>query len=550
MFRNRSLGVGLLTLAAAAFATSSYAAPGDHIWSRGVDSQGFAATDGSSNVGCAGNFFGMMSFGGPMHNSVNAVSGDIFIARYSANGMFQWSRSFTPGNNGAEVTAVEMTPSGSLYVAGRNNFNSGVDFGGGQLLGTDEMWIAKFDEFGNLLWNAQYGPGTIFSLDGDVNYLAVAGETVGDVDFGGGVIVNQGLNDAFAALLHGGGVHIWSEGFGDPDNQRTSDIAVDPDGTTYFTGGFQGTVDFGGGALTPMFARPDLFIVKYDPTGSHVWSNQYTRAYIEEPSIASISDLGRVVVTGSFDLPINLGNGAFASVGGLDVFLLGLNDAGTSLWTRSFGTPNDDEAQGVQFDGGGNVVHSGIFRGMINFGGGNHVSNGLADVYLAGTDIFGGYLWSKTFGTAMDDLVCRTNADPNGHMVVHGTATNGIDFGGGAIADAQFYYVGLQALFGPLDAPAIGEAASLDAVTIAPNPFSDAAEIRFGVARAQHVDVAVHDVQGRRVRTLAAREFPAGSTTLSWDGRDDGGRELAAGIYYWRVASEEGLRTGKVTRLK
>jgi len=49
------------------------------------------------------------------------------------------------------------------------------------------------------------------------------------------------------------------------------------------------------------------------------------------------------------------------------------------------------------------------------------------------------------------------------------------------------------------------------------------------------VDVSVYDIAGRRVRTLYAGEQPAGEHAAVWLGLDDAGREVASGVYFYRV---------------
>ncbi len=50
------------------------------------------------------------------------------------------------------------------------------------------------------------------------------------------------------------------------------------------------------------------------------------------------------------------------------------------------------------------------------------------------------------------------------------------------------------------------------------------------------VDVRVFDVAGRLVRTLADAELQtAGPKSLTWNGRDDGGRDVASGVYFFRA---------------
>ncbi|MBN1542026.1 right-handed parallel beta-helix repeat-containing protein [candidate division KSB1 bacterium] len=74
-----------------------------------------------------------------------------------------------------------------------------------------------------------------------------------------------------------------------------------------------------------------------------------------------------------------------------------------------------------------------------------------------------------------------------------------------------------------------------------PNPFNPQTVIRFDLPRQGRVVLSVIDVLGKEVRVLADQEFTAGSHSALWDGRDSGGREVAAGLYFY-VMQAEGFR--------
>ena len=71
-----------------------------------------------------------------------------------------------------------------------------------------------------------------------------------------------------------------------------------------------------------------------------------------------------------------------------------------------------------------------------------------------------------------------------------------------------------------------------------PNPLRDTTTLRFGLAHASRVTCEVLDVGGRRVRTLGTRLLDAGEQSVRWDGRDDAGRAVGAGLYFVRVRGE------------
>jgi len=65
-----------------------------------------------------------------------------------------------------------------------------------------------------------------------------------------------------------------------------------------------------------------------------------------------------------------------------------------------------------------------------------------------------------------------------------------------------------------------------------PNPFSHSTAIHFRMPAAGEADLAVFDVAGRRVRQLARATLPAGEHVTVWDGSDDDGRPVQAGVYF------------------
>jgi hypothetical protein len=81
-----------------------------------------------------------------------------------------------------------------------------------------------------------------------------------------------------------------------------------------------------------------------------------------------------------------------------------------------------------------------------------------------------------------------------------------------------------------------------------PNPFrsGQASTIEFSLAEDGPVSLVVYDLAGRRCRTLLAGRATAGPHRASWDGRDDSGRPVAAGIYLYRVNSAAGDLSRKV----
>ena len=83
-----------------------------------------------------------------------------------------------------------------------------------------------------------------------------------------------------------------------------------------------------------------------------------------------------------------------------------------------------------------------------------------------------------------------------------------------------------------------------------PNPFNPAVVIPLNLATdAAGVSLTVYDVLGRRVRQVWAGPLGAGSHRFGWDGRDEAGKAVAAGVYVYQVEVDGQVEAKKTTKL-
>ncbi|MBM3286589.1 MAG: T9SS type A sorting domain-containing protein [Candidatus Eisenbacteria bacterium] len=84
---------------------------------------------------------------------------------------------------------------------------------------------------------------------------------------------------------------------------------------------------------------------------------------------------------------------------------------------------------------------------------------------------------------------------------------------------------------------------------VEPNPSHGGARITFRLDREESVDLAVYDVAGRRVASLASGRLPAGPHEVLWDGSGIGIPRVAAGVYFIKLRAGEDERTAKQLRI-
>jgi hypothetical protein len=84
---------------------------------------------------------------------------------------------------------------------------------------------------------------------------------------------------------------------------------------------------------------------------------------------------------------------------------------------------------------------------------------------------------------------------------------------------------------------------------VKPNPTRGAATVTYALPKPAAVDLALIDVQGRRIATLLHGNQPAGRHIVSWDGQPSGGGALPAGVYFVQLRAGAESRTERLTLL-
>ena len=83
-----------------------------------------------------------------------------------------------------------------------------------------------------------------------------------------------------------------------------------------------------------------------------------------------------------------------------------------------------------------------------------------------------------------------------------------------------------------------------------PNPFESSTRLRFGLARAERVHLAIYNVAGQEVAVLAQGQYGAGIHNLTWHGTDTEGRPAASGIYFCRLRAGDFKATHRMVLMR
>ena len=85
-----------------------------------------------------------------------------------------------------------------------------------------------------------------------------------------------------------------------------------------------------------------------------------------------------------------------------------------------------------------------------------------------------------------------------------------------------------------------------------PNPFNQTTVIRYSLntARPIHTTLRLYNVLGKEVRELVNARQNRGSWSIVWDGKDNCGKEVASGIYFYQLRARDYRDTKKLVLVK
>ena len=501
------------------------------------------AVDDESNVVIGGEFSGTVAVGGGPWTGTS----DAFVAKFNRFGTHLWSRVIS-GLGEQFIRGVAVDAAGSVYIAGY--FYNSIVIGNETLtsVGNADVFLAMFDPHGTKMRAHRFGgegEDRVFAIDvDDDSNILLTGDIVAGSASLGGVVLPAGM---YVAKYDMWGQHLWSHSVGGQIGS-TAFVGADDDGNVFLGGHFSGSADFGGGSLAAQSV--DVFIAKLHADGSHAWSRHAGDAQDQYGAGVAIDPSGNIDLVGSFYGTIDVGNGPLVSNGGTDLLIAEFDDNGTALWSRRFGDGSAQVATGVAVGPAGNVVATGYYSGAIDFGGGPLSSAGLADFFVAKLDTDGDHIRSQHYGDAANQLAIEVDVDPSDDAIVFGEFHGSVDFGTGVLTSAGSQDIVIARLDSSIPVAVQPSLLALPRLTSYPNPFNPATTIAYEVPSAGDVTLAIYDVRGGLVRTLAHGTKSAGPHVARWDGRDSQGRSLASGVYFARLDLGNRTVTRKLTLLK
>ncbi|MDI3504038.1 MAG: serine protease [Candidatus Cloacimonadota bacterium] len=83
-----------------------------------------------------------------------------------------------------------------------------------------------------------------------------------------------------------------------------------------------------------------------------------------------------------------------------------------------------------------------------------------------------------------------------------------------------------------------------------PNPFNPTTTLSFSLQNAGEVSLVIYNQKGQKVRSLIHETMPSGKHQIVWNGKDDNGRQVSSGLYFYRMKSGKYSSTRKMIMMK
>ena len=322
---------------------------------------------------------------------------------------FNWAKR-AGGNDADDVFDLVTDGSGNIYVCGY--FKNTAYFGEGSnqvsltSSGGADIYFAKYNSFGELIWIEQAGGSTGFdwgnsiALDSQGN-IFICGYFDTEASFGEGssevTLTASGDNrDIYICKYNSSGELLWAQNDGGDYDDSGQGLVVDDNDNIIMVGKFKGAATFGTEPNTTTITAAgggddqDGFIVKYSNSGTLIW--------VEDLGFFDGSDgLSNVAI----DALGNIYTGGYKYAGFLPYFdpLIAKFDIdGNLLWIDTPTGISNDNLSGLSVDPQGNIIITGTFTIDLVFGditllAGNDLD--LTNIYLAKYSTDGNVIWAK-----------------------------------------------------------------------------------------------------------------------------------------------------------
>jgi hypothetical protein len=438
-------------------------------------------------------------------------SRDIYARRISASGVAQWTQDglLLCGAAGSQLDPVILPDeSGGAIVAW-------VDYRSGNY----DAYAQRVSASGDVLWTTN-GVAVCPGAEGQAALQIIS-------DGAGGAIIawedsRNGYWDVYAQRLNADGSLQWA----------SSGVALSVAALSQVRP--QMVSDGSGGAIVTWIddrsGPDDIYAQRVNASGIVQWTTDgvpiCTAMNLQwDPFIASDGAGGAIIVWRDL------------RVGDWNIYAQRVNTAGIPQWTCD-GNPlcttvADALNAAIAPDGAGGAIV--LWEDLRS---GNH------DIYAQRVKA-NGLIQYTLDGRAL----CTASGDQrNPRLVSFASGAAIVTWWDGRSGNSDIYAQFMDAPLPPTDASTMPGPSFLSQNY--PNPFNPTTNIAFALSTPGQVSLRIYDATGRLVRVLVQGDRPAGHCREIWDGRDDRGRGVSSGVYFYRLEAGSFTQTRKMILLR
>jgi len=327
-------------------------------------------------------------------------SGAATLIKYDSEGNLLWAQ------GSAEGSTILQDSQGNILVAGP--LDSPLTFGGIVLnpVAAQNSFLVKYDPLGNLLWAKQVPGVRVLKMATAGADFVLTGWLSGNASFGDVTLASRGQRDIFLAKYDNTGSLLWARQAGGAGDEYGNAIATSE--FIYVTGPLGQEALFEATTVT----NSGIFLAAYDSGGNLQW--------VKQPNIGFPT--GIVAAT---DIYIA---GHTGPAGQRDIFFARLTGGGTLQWMESAGGPNDDYAIDLR-EARGRFYLTGAIQGEARFGNSRATENRSDyEVFVAKYDFFGELEWVQSGGGPNNNLGTGVGIDASGNIYLIGDFTETVTF--------------------------------------------------------------------------------------------------------------------------
>lgn len=356
---------------------------------------------------------------------------------------WEWTKT-AGGPTSDKVTGVTNDHYGNVFITGY--FDSTIAFDSTHLVsaGGTDVFIAKYDPDGVLIWakqvggqNDDYSSAISTDITGNcyvTGFFFIQGTTT---TFGSTTITQAGDADMFISKFTAAGVLLWVRNGGGKSEDAAFGIATDVSGNSYVTGYFSGTALFGTTKIVST-GYSDIFVAKYDAAGNMLWVRSGGGSYQDEAYAVSTDISGNCYVTGYFTGNSIFGNMPLSSAGyfDTDMLILKYNPSGVLIWAKRAGGTANDIGYGMDISQSGQIVVCGVFQGTKSFGENVLTRVGGSNGFIARFETNGKMTWVKSTSGPDFSEYRKVSMDAAGNSFVAGSISGEVLFDNTTITPA------------------------------------------------------------------------------------------------------------------